>query len=183
MQSGGTRGSSALWLRTGGLPGCRVRRLLHPVPAQGATKPSCPLGFGKRMAADACDCLVNVVGAVSGETLSSFRLPRTSPILEVKRSVQAAHGIGVFRQRLLPASGAPLDDGAVLGALAAPAGEGESEPLTLALLTLAYVEPDVDLAGQLLQAAEHGMTDDLERLLRLPCGLTAVSGRERSGRP
>eukprot|EP00972_Heterocapsa_arctica_P101690 14983822-Heterocapsa_arctica.AAC.1 len=63
------------------------------------------------MAADDDECVVNVVSALSGESLSRFRLPLLSQVLQVKRCVQAEHDTGVFRQRLLlwPA-GRPLED-------------------------------------------------------------------------
>eukprot|EP00972_Heterocapsa_arctica_P050873 7477983-Heterocapsa_arctica.AAC.1 len=53
------------------------------------------------MAADDSGCIVHVVNAISGESLASFRLPSSSPVLKVKQCLQAAHDIGVFCQRLL----------------------------------------------------------------------------------
>eukprot|EP00972_Heterocapsa_arctica_P073472 10851810-Heterocapsa_arctica.AAC.1 len=45
--------------------------------------------------------IVNIISALSGESLSTFRLPSSSPVLHVKRCVKGAHEISVFRQRLL----------------------------------------------------------------------------------
>eukprot|EP00972_Heterocapsa_arctica_P102871 15161609-Heterocapsa_arctica.AAC.1 len=86
------------------------------------------------MAADGGECLVHIVSAISGESFARVRLPSSSPTLQVKHCVQAAHGIGVFCQHLLlwPV-GRPLEDPEALATLPGlPLGSCDVQ-LTLAL--------------------------------------------------
>ena len=44
---------------------------------------------------------MQVVSAFSDENLCLLDLPSSSTVLDIKRHVQASHGISIFRQRLL----------------------------------------------------------------------------------
>eukprot|EP00972_Heterocapsa_arctica_P104263 15367017-Heterocapsa_arctica.AAC.1 len=119
------------------------------------------------MAAGAGECVVNVVSALSGQSLYSFRFPSSLSVLQVKQRLQADHRLNVFCQRLLLGqAGQPLDDHEVLANLVRPpcgAADAAEGPLTLTLVRLAYVDDDPDARRQLLFAAHDGAADDLER--------------------
>jgi hypothetical protein len=119
---------------------------------------------------------VKVFSAFSGESVSSFRLPSSRQVLEVKRCAQAAQGIGIFCQRLLlrPA-GRSLRDHEVLATLPGlPPGTRDARLymqlylLVLALMGLEDVDADVRAAGRLLLAAREGRAHALQQLLSLP---------------
>ena len=112
--------------------------------------------------------LVDVRSALSGESLSSFRLPSSSRVLHVKRRVRAAHEIGVLRQRLLWPAGRQLEDGELLAALGAGRRKEGPEALAVLLVRLEYVDADAGLGGQLLDAARRGEARALRRLLGVP---------------
>ena len=123
------------------------------------------------MAEDEGECAVDVRNAISGESLSTFRLASSSRVLHVKRRVQGAHRISTFGQRLLLwPTGRPLEDHEVLATLPGPpASRGaQREPLAIMLVRLSYVDADAGLVRDLLHAAERGAADDLRRLLGLP---------------
>ena len=112
------------------------------------------------MAAEEGDCAVQVVSAFSDESLCRLQLPSSSTVLDVKRCVQAAQGIGVFRQRLIISPAGPqVEDHEVLGTLPG---------LRLQLLKLEYTDGNEDEVSQLLRAAGMGVVSEVERLLRLP---------------
>eukprot|EP00972_Heterocapsa_arctica_P106597 15701241-Heterocapsa_arctica.AAC.1 len=70
------------------------------------------------MAVDDSQCVVEVRSSFSGESLSSFWLPGSSQVLQIKLRVQAVHGIGVFcQQLLLRPAGRTLGDHDVLASL------------------------------------------------------------------
>eukprot|EP00972_Heterocapsa_arctica_P091348 13478411-Heterocapsa_arctica.AAC.1 len=105
------------------------------------------------MTADDDECVVNIVSALSGESLSRFRLPRSSQVLKVKHCVQAEHNTGVFCQHLLlwPA-GRSFEDHEVLATLpglAIASYDAQLEPLALAIVRLEYVDADLNTARQL----------------------------------
>ena len=81
---------------------------------------------GLGVAADGEELTVKVVSALSGEGLSTLCLPGQSQVLQVKRCVETAHGIGVFRQRLLLPTGRHLENHEVLGSLGAAAAAAET---------------------------------------------------------
>ena len=113
-----------------------------------------------RMAADVGDCVLQVVSAFSDENLCVLHLPSSSMVLDIKRHVQASHGISIFRQRLLvlPA-GHQVDDHEVLAALPG---------IRLQLIRLEYADDDADGLCCLLRAAGEGKAPEVERLLKLP---------------
>ena len=125
------------------------------------------------MAADA-ECVVDVVSALSGQSLCSLWLPGSRSVLGVKRRLQGDLGVGVFCQRLLLGqTGPPLQDREILASLAQAQREAAGEPpdtLALSLLRLAHVKTDLLANIQLLDAAGAGASADVERLLRLPLG-------------
>ena len=88
------------------------------------------------MAADEGNCVVQVINAFSDEELCVLDLPSSSTVLDIKRHVQASHGISIFRQRLLvlPA-GHQVEDHEVLAALPG---------LRLQLIRLQYADDDAD---------------------------------------
>ena len=104
--------------------------------------------------------MVQVVSAFSDESLCRLQLPSSSTVLDVKRCVQAAQGIGVFRQHLIISPAGPqVEDHEVLATLPG---------LRLQLVRLEYADGNKDEVGQLLSAAGEGLAPDVERLLRLP---------------
>jgi ankyrin repeat protein len=106
------------------------------------------------------DCVVQVVGAFSDEILCKLQIPRASTVLHVKRYLQAAQGINVFRQRLVISPVGPqAEDHEVLAALPG---------LRLQLVRLQYVDDDQDGADRLIHAAHQGLALEVEQLLRLP---------------
>ena len=110
------------------------------------------------MAADGSDCVVQVVSAFSDENLCVLDLPSSSMVLDVKRHVQASHGITIFRQRLLVSpAGHQVEDQEVLAALPC---------LRLQLIRLEY--DDDDAHGLCCLFAGEGKAPEVERLLRLP---------------
>ena len=112
------------------------------------------------MAAEEGDCKVQVANALTGDILCTLELPKSSTVLEVKRRVQAAKVISIFRQRLIISPAGPqVEDHEVLGALSG---------LRLQLLKLEYTDGDEDEVHQLLRAAGLGVVAEVERLLRLP---------------
>ena len=112
------------------------------------------------MAADGGDCVVQVVSAFSDENLCVLDLPSSSTVLDIKRHVQASHGISIFRQRLLVSpAGHQVEDHEVLAALPG---------LRLQLIRLEYADDDADGLRCLLRAAGEGKAPEVERLLRLP---------------
>ena len=112
------------------------------------------------MAAEEGDCVVLVVSAFSDESLYRLQLPSSSTVLDVKRCLQAAQGIGVFRQRLIISPAGPqVEDHEVLGTLPG---------LRLQLLKLEYADGNEDEVGQLQRPAGLGVVPEVERLLRLP---------------
>ena len=124
-------------------------------------------------AADDAECAVDVVSALSGQSLCSLRLPGSRSVLDVKRRLRAELGVGIFCQRLLLAqAGRPLEDREVLASLA-PRSEaaGESlDALVLSLLRLSHVKTDLVANRRLLHAARTGASADAELLLRVPLG-------------
>ena len=112
------------------------------------------------MLADEGDCVVQVVSAFSGESLCTLQLPRSSTVLQVKRRVQAAHGIGVFRQRLIISPAGPEVEGNEVLA--------DLPGLILQLIRLEYVDDAADGVRHLLRAAGEGAAPEVELLLRLP---------------
>ena len=120
----------------------------------------CRASISGRMAADGGDCVVQVVSAFSDENLCVLNLPSFSTVLDIKRHVQASHGISIFCQRLLVSpAGHQVEDHEVLAALPG---------LRLQLIRLEYADDDADGIGGLLHAAAEGKAPEVERLLRLP---------------
>ena len=104
--------------------------------------------------------MVHVVSAFSDESLCRLQLPSSSTVLDVKRCVQAAQGIGIFRQRLIISPVGPqVEDHQVLATL---------PDLLLQLVKLPYRNDDQDGVGNLLRATEEGVAPEVERLLRWP---------------
>ena len=104
--------------------------------------------------------MVQVVGALSNESLCSLKLPGSSKVLDVKRHVQATLGINVFRQRLIISPAGPqVEDHEVLATLPG---------LRLQLVKLEYTDDNEDEEGRLLRAADRGVVREVEQLLRLP---------------
>ena len=100
------------------------------------------------------------MNALSDEILCILQLPRSGTVLEVKRRVQAAQGISIFRQRLIVSPAGPeVEDNEALAALPG---------LRLQLVRLEYADDDADGAGHLLRAAGEGAANEVEDLLRLP---------------
>ena len=120
----------------------------------------CRTSISGRMAADGGDCVVQVVSAFSDENLCVLDLPSSSTILDIKRHVQASHGISIFRQCLLVSpAGHQVEDHEVLAALPG---------LRLQLIRLEYADDDADGLRSLLRAAGEGEAPEVERLLRVP---------------
>ena len=112
------------------------------------------------MAADGCDCVVQVVSAFSDENFCVLELPSSSTVLDIKRHVQASHGISIFCQRLLVSpAGHQVEDHEVLATLPG---------LRLQLMRLEYADADPDGRRRLIMAAAEGKAPEVERLLRLP---------------
>ena len=113
-----------------------------------------------RMAVDGGDCVVQVVSAFSDENLCVLHLPSSSTVLDIKRHMQASHGINIFRQRLLVSpAGYQVEDQEVLAALPG---------IRLQLIRLEYADEDADGLRCLLRSAGEGNAPEVERLLRLP---------------
>ena len=112
------------------------------------------------MTADKGDCVVEVANAFSDESLCTLQLPRSSTVLEVKRRVQAAQGISIFRQRLIISPVGPEVEGNEVLA--------DLPGLRLQLIRLEYADDDANRVGHLLRAAGEGAAPEVERLLRLP---------------
>ena len=103
---------------------------------------------------------MQVVSAFSDESLCRLQLPSSSTVLDVKRCVQAAEGIGVFRQHfIISPAGPQVENHEVLGTLPG---------LRLQLIKLAYTDGNEHEVGQLLGAAGLGVVPEVERLLKLP---------------
>ena len=106
--------------------------------------------------ADDAECTLEVVSALSGQSLCSLLLPGSRSVLDVKRRLQADLGVGIFCQRLLLGqAGRPLEDREVLASLA-PRRQVAGEPLdalVLSLLRLSHVKTDLDANRRLLHAA------------------------------
>ena len=121
--------------------------------------------------ADDADCTLDVVNALSGQSLCSLQLPGSWSVLDVKRRLRADLGVGIFCQRLLHGrAGRPLEDHEVLASLA-PRSEVAGEPLdvlVLSLLRLSQVKTDLGANRRLPRAARTGASADAELLLRLP---------------
>ena len=138
--------------------------------------------------ADDAECILDVVNALSGQSLCSLQLPGSRSVLAVKRRLQADLGVGIFCQRLLLGrAGRPLEDRGVLASLA-PWSEVAGEPLdalALSLLRLSHVKTDLDANRRLLRAAGTGASADAELLLRLPlapdCSEEELRSRRREG--
>ena len=123
--------------------------------------------------ADDAECTLEVVNALSGQSLCSLQLPGSRSVLEVKRRLRADLGVGIFCQRLLLGqAGRSLEDREVLASLA-PRSKADGEPLdalVLSLLRLSHVKTDLVANRRLLRAARTGASADAELLLRLPLG-------------
>ena len=120
----------------------------------------CGTSISGCMAADGGDCVVQVVSAFSDENLCVLDLPSSSTVLDIKRHVQASHGISIFRQRLLVSpAGHQVEDHEVLAALPG---------LRLQLIRLEYADDDADGLWCLHRATGEGRAPEVERLLRLP---------------
>ena len=114
--------------------------------------------------------MVQVVSAFSDESLCRLQLPSSSTVLDVKRCVQAAQGIGVFRQRLIISPVGPqVEDHQVLATLPG---------LLLQLVNLPYRDDDQDGVGKLLRAAEEGVAPEVEGLLRWPLRPDCTQGED-----
>ena len=121
------------------------------------------------MAEEECECIVQVVSAFSDESLSTVPLPSSSTVLQVKGHVQAAHGVNVFRQRLLVSpAGREVEDHEVLATL---------PDLRLQLVRLEYADADAEVVARLLHASE-GATHEVGRLLRQPLHPDCSQGRD-----
>ena len=104
--------------------------------------------------------MVQVVSALTDESLCAPELPSSGTVLDVKRHLQAAYGINVFHQRLLlwPA-GPEVEDHEVLATLPG---------LRLQLVKVQYADADADGIRRLLHAAGEGAAPEVEWILRLP---------------
>ena len=123
------------------------------------------------MAAEEGDCVVQIVSALTDESLCAPELPSSGTVLDVKRRVQAAWGVNVFRQRLLlwPA-GPEVEDHQVLATLPG---------LRLQLVRLQCPDADADGIRHFLHAAGEGAAPEVERVLRLPLQPDCSQGPER----
>ena len=134
----------------------------RPFGPKSRSEGSCPCrtSISVRMAVDGGDCVVQVVSAFSDENLCVLHLPSSSMVVDIKRHLQASHGISIFRQRLLVSpAGHQVEDHEVLAALPG---------IRLQLIRLEYADDDAEGLRCLLRAAGEGNAPEVERLLRLP---------------
>ena len=134
------------------------------------------------MAAEEGDCVVQVVSAFSDESICTLQLPSSGTVLDVKRRMQAAQDINIFRQRLVVSpAGLQVEGHEVLATLPG---------LRLQLIRLEYTDDDEDEFGNLMLAAEEGVAPEVARLLRLPlqpdcardmCGATPLILASQAG--
>ena len=142
----------------------------------------CRTSMSGRMAADRGDCVVQVVSAFSDENLCVLDLLGSSTVLDIKRQVQASHGVSIFCQRLLVSpTSHQVEDHEVLAALPG---------LRLQLIRLEYDDDDADGLCCPLRAAFEGNATEVKRLLKLPLrrdcsqdedGATALMAASQNG--